>query len=257
MQRRHFMKLAGLFAAVPSLHTFAAALSPSAVKNKQIYEWRVYTLTGEAKPLDTFFSNVLIPAYNRQQIQVGAFIPQKEGDKGKQYYLFVYPDIATYYKVKQDIWKDETFRKEAQPFYDATAPSPAYSNFEAYLCESFDGIPQLRMPDKNRTMFELRIYHSPNEEANSRKVEMFNKDELAVFDKAGINPVCYGNILAGPRMPALMYLTWYKDLAAHDAAWDTFRNHPDWKRIKSLPEYAYTATDNTSVYLSPLPYSQI
>ena len=93
--------------------------------------------------------------------------------------------------------------------------------------------------------------------ANQRKVAMFNKDEIDVFDKVGINSVCYGEVLAGPIMPAVMYLTWYKDEPTRNAAWDKFRAHPDWQRIKNLPEYAYTATRNTSLFLSPLPYSQI
>lgn len=257
MQRRNFMKLAGLLASIPALKGMAATQVDTSSKNKDIYEWRIYTLTGEGSSLDDFFKDTLIPAYNRKGIKVGAFTPFKEAEKGRQLYLFVYPDIATYYMVKHEIWNDPIFSKAARPFYEATAPNPVYSNFEAYLCEAFNKIPTLRMPDKARTLFELRTYHSPNEEANQRKVDMFNKDELAIFDQAGINPVCYGEILAGSRMPALMYLTWYKDEPTHDKAWKKFVNHPDWKRIKDLPEYAYTATNNTSLYLAPLPYSQI
>jgi hypothetical protein len=57
-------------------------------------------------------------------------------------------------------------------------------------------------------------------------------------------------------MPALMYLTWYKDETARNAAWNTFVNHEDWARIKNMPEYAHTATNNKSKLLSPLTYSQ-
>lgn len=257
MRRRNFMKLAGVFATIPVFNGIAATEVKTTVKNKEIYEWRIYTLNGSATALDTFFEEVLIPAYNRKGVKVGAFAPSKEEEKGTQLYLFVYPDITTYYTVKREIWEDETFRQAAQPFFDTTAPNPAYSNFEAYLCEAFDKIPHVCMPDKNRTMLELRIYHSPNEEANQRKVKMFNVDEIDVFDKVGINPVCYGEILAGPSMPALMYLTWYKDEATRNEAWKKFGSHPDWKRIKDLPEYAYTATKNKSIYLLPLSYSQI
>ncbi|KAA6306689.1 hypothetical protein EZS27_036103, partial [termite gut metagenome] len=85
----------------------------------------------------------------------------------------------------------------------------------------------------------------------------FNVDEINIFDKVGVNSVCYGEILSGPRMPALMYLTWYKDEVARAQAWEKFGAHPEWVRIKSLPEYAYTATNNQSIFLSPLPYSQL
>jgi hypothetical protein len=156
-----------------------------------------------------------------------------------------------------DIWKDAAFKKAAQPFYDATAETPVYTEFESFVCEAFDRVPKLIKPDKSRTLFEWRNYKSPNEEANQRKVKMFNADEIAIFDQTGVNSVCYGEVLAGPRNPSLIYLTWYKDEPTRDEAWKKFGAHPEWQRIRVLPEYAHTATDNKIQLLSPLPYSQI
>ena len=86
---------------------------------------------------------------------------------------------------------------------------------------------------------------------------MFNSGEIDVFDQAGINSVCYGEVLAGPRMPSLVYLTWHKDRATRDEAWKKFGAHPEWQRMRGLDEYKYTATDNQVVLLTPLAYSQI
>ncbi len=257
MIRRRFLKATGLLATLPLIKGLATKHANAAAKDKEIYEWRIYTLTEDDSVLDDFYKNVLIPAYNRLGIKVGAFKLYDKKMPEQRFYLFVYPDISSYHKVKRNIWKDSAFKKEAQAFYDLSAPNPVYTEFESYLCEAFDKIPQLKMPDEDRTVFELRHYHSPNEEANQRKVRMFNVDEMDVFDKVGIHPVCYGEVLAGPHMPALMYLTWYKNKETHDEAWRAFGNHPDWHRIKDLPEYAYTATNNTNRVLVPLPYSQI
>lgn len=257
MQRRNFVKLVSMLSALPLFGTSAATTGVSTTPNNEIYEWRIYTLQTNHSALDNFFEKTLIPAYNRQQIKVGAFTPYKKGEVEQRFYLFIYPDISTYYKVKNTIWEDSTFRKEAQPFYDETAPNPVYSHFETYLCVAFDKIPTLCMPGKERTLLELRTYCSPNEEANHRKIKMFNKEEIDIFDKVGIQPVCYGDILAGPQMPALMYLTWYKNETTRNEAWSNFGKHPDWIRIKDLPEYAHTATLVQSQLLSPLPYSQI
>ncbi|MDR1555728.1 MAG: NIPSNAP family protein [Tannerellaceae bacterium] len=256
MQRRNFMKMAGLLATVPALKGIASP-TLSEAEEKAIFEWRIYTLPTENADLDTFYRDVLIPAYNRKKITVGAFAPYQKTESIQRFYLFVYPNLLTYHKVKLDIWKDAGFRKEAQPFYDTSAVSPVYSGFETFLCEAFDRVPQLIAPDKSRTLFEFRNYKSPNEEANQRKVKMFNADEIAVFDQVGIHSVCYGEVLAGPRMPSLIYLTWYKDEASRNEAWRKFSAHPDWNRIRALPEYAHTATDNRNLLLSPLPYSQI
>ena len=231
----------------------------NATATKEIYEWRIYTLTGDGQQLDSFFEKTLFPAYGRKKIKAGAFklFKPKDGEKDQRHVVFIYPDIETYYKVKKTIWDDKEFREKAQAFFDDSAPAPVYSIMETYLSEAFDKIPTHRLPDPSRTLFEIRIYRSPNEEANQRKVTMFNKDEISLFDKIGVNSVLYGDILAGPRMPALLYLTWYKDEATRAEAWKQFGSHPDWQRMSKLPEYKYTATDNKSIFLSPMPYSQL
>ncbi|OAV67947.1 hypothetical protein Barb6XT_01246 [Bacteroidales bacterium Barb6XT] len=256
MQRRNFVKAVGIMAAVPAIQGIASPLAPASAK-KEIYEWRIYTLTGSGDLPDAFFKDVLIPAYNRFGIQAGAFAPYKKEEEEKRHILFIYPDLETFHTVKKEIWNDAVFRKDAQPFFDASASSPAYAAFDTYLSEAFDRMPVHRTPDKSRGLFEIRIYRSPNEEANRRKVKMFNADEIDIFDKVGVNSVCYGEVFAAPRMPSVMYLTWYKDETARAEAWAKFGAHPDWQRIRALPEYAYTATDNQSIFLSPLPYSQL
>ena len=225
---------------------------------KQIYEWRIYTLNGDGAVLDEFFKETLIPAYNRCKISVGAFSLYKpeEGSNDQRYLLFVYPDLNTYNEVRKTVWNDSLFRKAAHPFFETTAPNPVYSEYETYLCEAFDKIPVMRIPDKSRSLFEFRCYHSPNEDANQRKIKMFNTEEIALFDKVGVNSVCYGEILSGTHMPALIYLTWYKDEVTRNKAWSDFAAQPDWEILKNKPEYANTATNNQSRLLSPMIYSQ-
>lgn len=260
MKRRHFMKAAAALSVAPVISQALPLEDKQTFSgDKEIYEWRVYTLVGDGNVLDAFFEDTLIPVFNRNNVRVGAFELYKlqEEDKEQRCLLLIYPDIATYLNVKKAIWNDPNFRQKAQTFYDTTASNPVYSNFESYLCEAFDKIPVHRKPDPDRTLFEIRIYHSPNEEANRRKVQMFNKGEIDLFDQVGINSVFYGEILAGSRMPALLYLTWYKDEETRSKAWKQFGSHPDWKKMSALPEYAYTATNNQSILLSPLPYSQL
>ena len=223
---------------------------------KQIYEWRIFTLTGDGATLDDYFKGALIPAYNRCKISIGAFQLYKEAEKQQRYLLFVYPDLQTYNKVRQEVWNDAEYQRAARPFFESSAPDPVYSDFQTYLCEAFDKMPEMRMPDKSRTLFQYRNYYSPNEEANKRKINMFNVEEIALFDKVGVNSVCYGEILSGTRMPALIYLTWYKDEDAFNKAWDAFRVHPDWNQMRVKPEYQNTATNNQAILLSPMPYSQ-
>lgn len=257
MKRRNFIRLsalAGLLAGAKELK----ALSPQkAGQSKEIYEWRIYNLTGDATVLDNFYEKALIPALEKHHVRVGAFKQFKEEAERKQYYLLVYPSIDIFHKVQKSLWVDETFRTTAQGYFDLTAPNPVYSNFETYLSEAFDRIPKILTPEKYSTLYELRIYHSPNEDANRRKVRMFNVEEIDLFHNKGIKSVCYGDILAGPSMPALMYLTWNKDLASREEVWKVFGSSDEWKVMSKKPEYAYTATKVVSVFLTPLAYSQI
>jgi hypothetical protein len=286
MERREFLKKAGALsvistagiasanaAATPADAAKTAGDATTTVANtadttantsidaarKEIYEWRIYTLTGDGQSLDDFLENTLLPAYQRKKIKTAAFKPYKpkDGEKEQRHIALIYPNMETYLQVKKTIWDDALFRQKAQPFFDATASGPVYSNIESYLCEAFDKIPVHRKPDPSRTLFEIRIYHSPNEEANQRKVKMFNQEEIDLFDKVAIHSVLYGEILSGPRMPALLYLTWYKDEQTRSEAWKQFVNHPDWKEMSARPEYAHTATNNQSIFLSPLPFSQL
>jgi len=237
----------------------AAAPGVSTTQTRQIYEWRVYTLTDDGAALDAFLAETLIPACNRLGVRAGAFQPASPtaGEPQRRYMMLVYSSIAEYHKVKRELWDDTTFRAAAQPWFDASAAKPAYSNFESYLCEAFSNMPRMRVPDKSRGLFELRIYRSPNEEANQRKIRMFNDDiEARIFDDVGINWVCFGETLAGPRMPSLVYLTWYENPETRAAAWKKFGADPRWKQLRKDPKYARTATDNTSQFLLPLPYSQ-
>lgn len=257
MQRRNFMKAAAAMAALPVVGCNAQTATAPPSANKEIYEWRIYNLEGDGSRLDDYFKNVLMAAYNRKGVTIGAFKNYREEEGAKRFYLFVYPDIQSFYNTKKEIWNDEVFRREAQPFFDATTTNPAYSDFESYLCEAFDVMPVFRKPGKERTLFELRIYFSPNEEANKRKVKMFNSGEIDIFDKYGINSVCYGEGIIGPWLPSLMYLTWYLDEPTRGEAWKKFGSSAEWKEISKREEYKHTATKTRSIFFSPLPYSQL
>lgn len=256
MQKTTIFKMAFLIAALFVINGVIYPETASAQKAKEIYEWRVYKLSGDASVLDNYFKDVLIPAYNRKGISVGAFRLYKPEETELRYLLFAYPDLAVFKKVNEEIWNDKVFKSAAQPFFDASAPVPVFSEYETYLSEAFDVMPQMRIPDKSRGLFELRIYHSPNDEAFRRKVKMFNSGEIDIFDATGINSVNYGAIIAGPFMPALMYLTWYKDEPARNAAWKAFGEHPDWKALSADPQYANTVKVSRNRLLSPMDYSQ-
>jgi len=239
----------------------SASVSLPAADARQIYEWRVYTLAegGDAAAFDAFLRDALLPAYGRHGVKVGAFAPAqeyREFPSGARYLFFAWPDIATYQHVSRAVREDAALAAAGAGYFDASAPKPAYTACETYLCEAFDAIPTMRPIPAERGLVEWRVYRSPNMDANERKIKMFENGEMTIFDDTGVNIVCFGRTLAGSRMPSLVYLTWYRDMDARNAAWERFGADPRWRRMTAMPEYAHTATDNLVRLLAPLPWSQ-
>ncbi len=57
-------------------------------------------------------------------------------------------------------------------------------------------------------VYELRSYESATEKLYLNKVDMFNAGgEITLFEQLGFNAVFYGMVLAGSKMPNLMYMT--------------------------------------------------
>jgi hypothetical protein len=81
--------------------------------------------------------------------------------------------------------------------------------------------------------------------------------ELALFREIGLNPIFFGEVVAGKRMPCMMYMVGSSSLEKHREAWRTFGSHPTWRELRNDPEYKDTATDNENVVVTPSPGSQV
>jgi len=127
------------------------------------------------------------------------------------------------------------------------------------LLLSFEQCPKVEVPSKNDSrLFQLRIYESHNTTKAKLKVEMFNeRGEIAVFRKTGLNPVFFGERMVGDKMPCLTYMVGFDDGEAQKKAWDTFRQHPEWKKMSSEARYKDTVSNITNLVLKPTAASQI
>jgi hypothetical protein len=258
MERRNFIKASAVVAAASAAGTAMASQSAPA-GTKEIYEWKVYHFkNGGAKAkIDGFYKEALMPYLNKRGVKVGAFGEYGQTEPPVIYYLVIYPSMAEYQTIKKELWKDSAFLQAAKGYFETTAELGTFTRFETYLLEAFDTIPQLRMPSKDRGLLELRTYESNNEDAAQRKIKMFNSEEIALFDKIGLRCVFFGEILAGPQMPALMYMVEFKDMEERKANWKKFGDSEGWNVLKNKPEYANTVSVVNKVFLLPLDYSQI
>lgn len=258
MERRNFLKSTAAMAAVTVAGSSLAA-NNLPVQDKEFYEFRIYQLTGGGakNTLKSYLTEALLPLFSKYGIKLGAFEELDKEDPPKVYTLFVYPSSQVYFQLQKELTTNNDYLTAAKSYFELPAAKPIFERYETFLMEAFDGIPKLRIPEKNRGLFELRTYESYNEDAARRKIAMFNDEELPLFDKVELHPVFFSKILAGKFMPALMYMLWFKDMDERDANWKKFSDSPEWKSMSAKPIYADTVSKVRRKFLTPTDYSQI
>jgi len=117
--------------------------------------------------------------------------------------------------------------KTAEPFWNATAASPAFQRVESSLLAAFEGWPKLTPPPFSATnakrIFQLRIYESPGNGDHVRKVEMFHSGEFEIFKQPDSIP-CSSAIHRLARACPTCITCW------PSIAW------PSWMRMGRLPQ---------------------
>ncbi len=229
--------------------------------SREYFELRRYEIETEAQKagFDAFAKEVAIPALNRAGIKpVGVFYPW-EGIS-PIYVLLGHKSPSSFTSLTQMLSQDEEFLQAGAAFLDAPASAPAYKRMEVQLMAAFEGMPHLETPIKAPgRVFQLRTYESPSEKTGLKKIEMFNIGEIDIFRKTGLNPVFFGQTLAGEKMPNLTYMLVFNDMDERQANWKRFGSDPDWQALRAIPEYAdkQILCGITNLYLKPADYSQI
>jgi len=237
---------------------------------RQFIEVRKYTIKDADKRavLVDILDKALVPALNRQGLRpVGVFMPiqretplEREAKFANNVFVVIpHRTTNTFVSTAARLRADSVYMRDAAPIFETTSRDPVYTDCETFLLHGFPTLPGVEVPDlgPNR-VFELRLYRSFNIERNEAKIHMFDEGgELPLFREVGLNPIFFGDIVAGTRMPAFLYMIGCSSLDNHAAVWRTFVNHPKWIAMRDLPEYADTATEIDSIVLTPSPGSQI
>ena len=87
------------------------------------------------------------------------------------------------------------------------------------------------------------------------ELERFTED----FRKVGMQVVFFAETIVGQNMPSLTYMLGYDDLAARETTWRAFLRDPDWVKLRGQAGLsdAEIVSNVSSIFLSPLPFSQI
>ena len=258
MKRRSFLtKSAALAGSALAVGTVSAGKIQPA--NKNIYELKVYQFSGGGgvNQLKNYYTSAVIPFLNKRGATVGAFSEYSKEDPPRVYVLHAHNNPSAYWDTIQQMKTDNEFLNAAKPYYDLPVGQPVFERYETLLLEAFKSIPKFKSPSRDRGLLELRIYESHNEDAFRRKVKMFDDEELPLFEKVGLHPVFFGELLAGKYMPALVYMLWFKDMEQREANWDKFRTSKEWEVMRNKEIYANTVSKVRKIFLTPMDFSQI
>jgi NIPSNAP len=258
MERRSFMKAS----VASALAAGGVAAADTERKARDHYELRVYSLKPAKLPLlDDYLSKAFIPTLKRYGLgPVGVFIDKANPEQTRVYVLIVYPSADPCAGLSERLANDAEYRKLAADYLAAPASDPVYSRIESSLLTAINGMPKLAKPDSSKPrLLNLRVYESHNERAGKKKIEMFNKEELAIFRRVGLTPVFFAETVVGGALPNLTYLLVFPDDEGRKTAWNRFREDPDWLKLKAIPEYAdkEIVSRITNIILTPAAYSEI
>jgi hypothetical protein len=257
MERREFIQKTVLATSAIT----AAAITPSQAEQqqgKEFYEWRVYTMRWGQGALDNFLSKALIPALNKQGIKsVGAFSEIGKSEPAKLYLLIPYASFDQFTKVNAALKTDQAFIDASAEYNKIPMDQAVYSRYDSSLMIAFNGLPKMIVPKNEKRIFEVRTYEGYSEDAVARKIKMFNDEEFTIFNRVKLNPVFFGEVVAGPNLPALTYMITFKNMEERDQNWKAFGADPDWQRVSKDAQYLNTVSRIYKTFLEPLPYSQV
>ena len=234
-------------------------------KSGEFYQITVYHFSNadQQKLIDTYLKDAYLPALHRHSVKsVGVFIPisnDTAADK-KIYVLLPVKSLKQLTELTGKIAKDFEFLAKGKEYIDAVYDKPAFSRIENIWLKAFPLAPFMTLPALKSSaaekVYELRSYESTSQKIFENKMKMFNEGgEITLFKRLNFNAVFYASVIAGSKMPNLMYMTSFENMADRDAHWKTFVADPEWKTLSAMPEYQHNVSKNDIVLMRATPYS--
>jgi len=241
-------------------------ISAAPAAKKSIIELRYIrmrnTADNQMQRTTDFLKNTAAPALKRAGAgPLGFFMSVIAPDSPFILALAAFPGMAAMETAREKEAADQEYIRGRDAYN--SGPGLSYERLESSLLRCFDVMPAVEPPpnDGKRAskIFELRMYESNNGTTLARKINMFNEGEAGIFKRLGMQPVFFAETLVGARMPSLVYMLSYDDLAARDRLWKAFGSDAEWLKLRAQPGYsdAEIVSNISNTILRPLPFSDI
>jgi len=256
--------------ALITLLTLFASIAPSVygfAPTRNYFQIKIYSLKSKEQEerIDKYLQQAFLPALHRAGIsKVGVFKSVGNDTAAvRRVFVFIpFKSLDQFTNISKTLSKDAQFLADGKNYLDAEYNDPPYVRIESILLQAFTGmtsfaVPELKGP-KNERIYELRSYEGATEKLYDNKVKMFNDgDEVGLFKRLGFNAVFYAEVVSGPNMPNLMYMTSFDNMASHDQHWKSFGDDPQWKKLVAMPEYQHNVSHSDIFLLHPAEYSDL
>jgi len=233
--------------------------------DREFYLIQIYHCSSnqQIQGIDTYLQNTYLPYLHQSGIEkVGVFAPiTNDTAADKKLYVWIpMHSLNVLDKLDQGIEKLDPFEKNEIVDLENADSSLPYTRIERIVSKSFIDQPKF---EKNTSLtksvdriYEYRSYESPTENAHLRKVHMFNEGgEVTLFKRLNFNAIFYAKAIVGDRMPNLIYITSFNNMADRDAHWKAFSASPEWQSISNMPKYAKSVSRNETVLMTARMYA--
>lgn len=234
-------------------------------QSREFYQLKTYILNSDeqVQATDHFLKEAYLPGLKRLGIKnIGVFKPKPNATDTLKKIIVVIPikSLSQFQELDQKLAKDKTYLTAGADYLNANYKQAPYLRIESILLYAFPDHPFLTTPTldgpRGNRVYELRSYESATEAIHENKVDMFNAGgEVKLFKRLEFNAVFYGQVISGPKMPNLMYMTTFKDQESRDEHWKAFSASPEWKELIAMEKYKNNISHIDITFLYPTDYS--
>lgn len=237
----------------------------NAQQKQEFYEIKVYHFNTKEQEgvIDQYYEKAFIPTAHKAGIKsIGVFKPVTNDTATDKRIYVILPFNSTEQMINlpAQLEKSSEYMKAGNDYINAPYTAPPYTRVESILLKAFKTAPVMLLPKLNSPkaehVYELRSYEGHTEKIYRNKVHMFNEGgEVPLFKRLNFNAVFYADVIAGSRMPNLMYMTSFENMKDRDAHWDTFRADAEWKSLSAKPEYQKNVSKSDIILMRATAYS--
>lgn len=249
------------FKTIPNPTIVLKPVAPS----REFYQLKTYILNTEqqVQTTDKFLKEAYLPGLKKMGIKnIGVFKPKPNATDTLKKIIVLIPfsSMSQFLGLEEKLAKDKTYLVAGADYLNASYKQAPYARIESVLLKAFVDHPMMTTPALNspraNRVYELRSYESATEAIYRNKVDMFNAGgEVKLFDRLVFNPVFYGEVISGAKMPNLMYMTTFANQENRDEHWKAFSASPEWKELKAMEKYKNNVSHTDITFLYPTDYS--